>query len=154
MNAAKAAVAEDGDNIAWAGGGGDVSDDFLDVGEVGGASTCSGDVGGEECGVEALGGGDFMDIGQRCDDSNVCGGEGGCEFFLKNVALRGVGAWLEKNPQSGFWIALADGLDGKLNGGGVVGEIVDDFDAIDFAAEFLAAGYAIEGLEASAALFW
>ena len=47
-------------------------------------------------------------------------------------------------------MTLAEALHGEADGGRVVGEIVDDLDAVDLALELLAAGHAVEGLEPGA----
>ena len=77
-------------------------------------------------------------------------GEGFGEFGLENGAAGGVGARFEQDPQPRIRVALAQALHGEADGGGVVGEVVDDLDAVDLAAEFLAAGDAVEGFEPGA----
>ena len=69
---------------------------------------------------------------------------------LEDGAAGGVGARFEEDPQARIRMALAQALHGEADGGGMVGEVVDDLDAVDLAAEFLAAGDAVEGFEPGA----
>lgn len=150
VDAAEAAVAEDGDDVAGGGVFGDGVDDFVEVLDVGAVAAVAGDVCGEFCGVEAVVFGDFVEVGDGGDDGEVGEGERFGEFVLEDGAAGGVRARFEEDPEAGAGVALAEALDGEADGGGVVGEVVDDFDAVGFAAEFLAAGDAFEGGEAGA----
>jgi hypothetical protein len=91
--------------------------------------------------VEIVHGGDDGEIGER---------EGLGEFVLEHGAAGGVGARFEEDPQPRVRMALAQALHREADGGGVVREVVDHLDAVGLAAEFLAAGDAVEGLKPGA----
>ena len=63
------------------------------------------------------------------------GDEVGCEDF----AAEGVGAGLEDGPEAGRGVDGAEGAEGFADGGGVVGEVVDEGDAANYSTDFEAA---------------
>ena len=128
----------------------DLGDDGFHVGQIEALAAEAGDVGGEFGGIEAVVFRDLVEIGEGGDDGEVREGEGLGEFVLEDGAAGGVGARFEEDPQARVRVALAQALHGEADGGRVVGEVVDDLDAVDLAAEFLAAGDAFEGFEPGA----
>jgi len=66
------------------------------------------------------------------------------QFALEDVAAEGVGAGFEHGPETAARVRGAKGAEGLANGGGVVGEVVDDDDAVDFHADFKATADAAE----------
>src|SRR6185437_13953560 len=78
------------------------------------------------------------------DHHFVGGGQGLRQLVLQDIAAQGVGAGLQDGPQAAPGIAGAQSLDGFGDGGGVVGEIVNDGDAVHFGLHFQAALHALE----------
>ncbi len=152
VDAAEAAVAEDGDGVTGLGFGRDDGDDFLDGLDVAAVATHRCDVAGELVGIEPLAFGDLMEIRDGGDDGEVRKREGFGELVLEDRALGGVRARFKKNPQAALGVALAQALDRELDGGRVVGEVIDDLDAVDLTTQFLAACDAFEGFQALADL--
>ncbi len=147
MNPAEAAITEHGDHIAGAGGFLDLGDDRFDIGQIPRLSAEAGDVGGESVGIEPVVFRDLVKIRDGGDDGEIRGGEGLGQLGLENGAARGVGARLEQNPQTPARMTLAQTLHRETNGRRMMGEIVDDLDAVDLALEFLAAGDTFEGFQ-------
>ena len=86
------------------------------------------------------------------DHGEIGGGERLGEFVLEHRAAGGVGARLEQDPEPRIRMALAQALHRQTDRRRVVGEVVDDLDAVYLALQFLAAGDAFEGLQALADL--
>ena len=59
--------------------------------------------------------------------------EGLRQSILKNSAAHGIGARLENGPEAAVRPAKARGFDGGADGGGMMREIVDHQNAVDFA---------------------
>ena len=152
MDAAEAAVGEDGEGVAGLGVLFDLGDDAVDVRQVGGLAAEAVYVGGEFLGIEAVVFRDLVEVRDGGDHGEVGEGEGFGEFVLEDGAASGVGARLEEDPEAAIRVFLAQALHSQLDGGGVVGEVIDHLDAVHLAAEFLAAGDTFEGLEAVADL--
>ena len=95
------------------------------MGFLAGGFDIRGDFGGIEPGdgVKLVLPGDFGDV------DAVGGGEGLSQFLLKDASPGGVGAGLEKGPQSASRIAAPERGDGFPEGGGVVTEVVHQGDS-------------------------
>ena len=152
MYAAEAAVAHNKQDVAGVHVGDDVGDDVVHIGAE--VAVCAGgdDVCAQLLFVEAVFGGDAFVVFNGGEHGEVCGGEGFCKFFLEEVADGGVAAGVEEDPEAALGEALAQALHGLFDGGGVVGEVVYHGDAVDGAADFLAAGHALERGEGGADL--
>ena len=77
-------------------------------------------------------------------DNAVGDSEAFDELGLKNVAAEGVGAWFEDGPEALARVGLAKCAEGLADGGGVVGEVVDDGDSVDDGADLEASLDALE----------
>ena len=81
------------------------------------------------------------------EDYAVGEAEAGDEIVLQDLAAEGVGARLEDGPEARLGVDGAESAEGFADGGGVVGEVVDDGDAGDLGADFKPAFDAFEGGE-------
>ena len=104
-------------------------------------------------GIEAFLGRHLLEPGDLGHDHAL--GQAQClgELDLKVVTARGVAARLEDGPDPALGESAAKRLEGLADGGGVMGEVVDDGDAVDFAANFHPTPDALESVEAGLNLF-
>src|SRR5438270_13288331 len=60
------------------------------------------------------------------------------QFLEENVAAKGVRPWLKDRPQTPSVIVRSQGLEGFRDGGGMVGEVIDNSDRCDLGRDFRA----------------
>ena len=147
MDAVKAAVAEDDDDVPAARAFGDVVDDGVGVGQVVRFLAEHFQIFHELHGIEAVAGGELFQAGDLGEDHDTGIGKGVGQFVLEDVAPGGVGAGLEDGPDFFRGIFDAQGLEGLADGGGVMAEIVHNGDAAGDALDFHATFDAFEGVE-------
>src|SRR5579859_7629067 len=95
--------------------------------------------------MESLGGGDFLRLINTGEDDLVSKREAVDEFALEDVAAEGVAARLENGPEAAGRIGRTQGAEGFADRSGVVREVVDDRDAVDFSANLEAAANRAKG---------
>lgn len=154
VNAAEAAVAEDGHDVVGADFFGHVGDDFFDGGQIGGGFAVGGDFFHQARGVEAFFGFQEFEPRDLRDDYRVGEAEGFGEFGLKNITPRGVCARFENGPEAAAGVADSQGADGFADRGWMMAEVIDESDAARGSADFHAAFYSAEAHKGAADLVW
>jgi hypothetical protein len=95
--------------------------------------------------MEALGGRDFSRSEETLARMTLVGeGEAFNQFALEDIAAKRVGARFQHSPEAAAGKSRAKGAQRFANGGGVVGEVVDDGDAVNLRANFETPAHAAE----------
>ena len=150
VDAIETAVAEDHDDVAIFREGFEFFDDGIRGWLVERVFAGSGDVGHDAFGVEALIFWELVQAGDLGDEHAIGFGKGGGEVILKNGTAGGIRAGFEEGPEARMAIAFAKAGECLANGCGMVPEVVDDRDAANDTANFLAAADALKRGEGGA----
>lgn len=97
--------------------------------------------------MKAFGGRDHLGVKDTSEGGAIRNGEAVDQFPFKDITAEGVGAWLEHGPEAPAGIGGAQSAQRFADGGRVVGEVVDDGDAVNFGADFKPAANAAEAGE-------
>lgn len=144
MDAFKAAVAHNQNNVSRLGFLADGGYDFLRMPANQGILAQRGQVAGKFMQVQAVRQCHLVRMVHGGDHGEVRRGERQGQFVLEDIAARGVGARFENGPDAGFWITLAQAQDGLFDGRGVVREVVHDGNAVHNSLDFLPARDALK----------
>ena len=147
MQIVEGAVGHDEENVLWPDLRKDEPEHGLHVEEVVGFLAAGGDVLDELSGGEPLFRGDALHVGRLLDEDDISGVEGAGILLLEDLPTTRVGPGLEDGPEPPAAVEGPERLDGHLNRGRMVSEVVDDGDPAGLAAHLLAAPYALEGRE-------
>jgi hypothetical protein len=147
VDAAEAAVAEDDDDIAALNIFGDMGDDGVRVGQIGGGFAGRSELLHQLFRVEAFFGREQFQPRDLGDDDGIGIGKGGGQFVLENIAAGGVGAGLKNGADFFAGVLDAQGAEGLADGGGMMAEIINHGDAAGDAFDFHPALDALEGIE-------
>ena len=147
VDAAEAAVGEDGDDISAAQFRSDGLDDGVGIGQKARAAAILLDLSGKSRQFEALIFGDGLGAEDSGDDYFIGMRQAAREIALQHAAAQRIGARLENRPQACAGVAGAERLQRSGDGGGMMREVIDDRDAIDLGLHFEAALHALESLE-------
>ena len=90
-------------------------------------------------GCKALGFGNALLLVDAGEDDAIGETQAGDELGRENFAAQRVGAGFEHGPEARLRINGTECPESFANGGGVVGEVLDERDAVDLVAHFKAA---------------
>ena len=147
IDAVEAAVGKNGDDVAgrelWREGG----NDGIGIGEKLSRCALSVESANDVFRMETLGLGDALLLIDASQRDAVSEAKAGDEISGEDLATEGVGARFENGPEARLRINGTKGAKGFANGGGMVGEVLNDGDASDLGADFKAAFDALEAGE-------
>src|SRR5579872_5959245 len=147
VDALEAAVGEDRDYIPRHEARRNLCHDGVGVRQQGRGFTGGGQGGDNVFRMESLGGRDSLRLINAGEDDLVSKREAVDEFALEDVAAEGVAARLENGPEAAARIGRTQSAEGFADRGGMVGEVIDDRDAVDFSANLEAAAHRAKGGE-------
>ncbi len=147
IDAVEAAVGEDGDDVAGRELRRDGGDDGIGIGEKLSGRALSVESANDVFRMETLGLGNALLLIDAGEDDAVGEAKAGDEIGGEDFAAQRVGARFENGPEARLRINGAKCAKGFANGGGMVGEVLNDGDAVDLGADFKAALDALEGGE-------
>lgn len=147
MDAVKAAVGKDADDILGTGIADEMLHDGVGVGKIGSGFAGESQVLHEAIRVEAILRTQLFKAGDLGDDDAIGTFKGVDEFLLEDISTGGVGAGFEHGPESAPGEPDAQGAQGFPDGGGMMTEIVDDRDAAGVPPDVHAACDALEQVE-------
>ena len=147
VDAVEAAIGKDGDDIAGRELRRDGGDDGVGVGEQLGRRACRVEGADDFFRVQPLVLGNALLLEDAGEDDVIGEREACDEIVRQDFAAERVGARLEHGPEAPPRIDGAQCAEGFADGGGVVSEVFDDGDAVDYCADFKAALDALEGGE-------
>ena len=145
MEIAETAVAHEHDDVPGAKPGEEMIDDVVDLRQIEGGSSLSTHVLDDALGRDGAILARSLRSGNFGDDEVVGLGKGSKVSLLEDRPGIGGAGRLKENPEAGVGIGLTQALKGLFDGGGMVGEVVDEGDTADLADQFLSAFYSFKG---------
>ena len=153
VDAVKAAVAKDADDIPTLRVLREVCHDGVGVRQIRGFLAGSLDVRHQFFGIQALVGGNLLQPRHFGHDHGIRIGKGRHQLVLKHIPARGVATRLEHGPDFFFCVTQAQRLERLANGRGMMAKIINHRHAARDALHFQPALDALEGVESTLDLF-